>query len=129
MAGSAILSGNMPITHRGLLDPFSRAQAGDIARMPSGAAIDGRAPAAEVLGGVQPDIEGAEFLDEVGGVVATVRAKRDGAGPVGMGLDHLQRGEALGSHRSADPRRGRISTILNDSVTTCSLIGRKREGS
>jgi hypothetical protein len=64
--------------------------------MPSGAAIDGRAPAADVLGDVRPDIEGAQFLDEVDGVLATLRAKRDGAGPVGMGLDHRQRGEALG---------------------------------
>lgn len=78
-----------------LLDPFTGAQAGGVG-VPGGAAIDGRPSAAEVLGDVRSDVKGAKLVDVVGGIASGVRAPRDGAGPVGMGFDHLQRDEALG---------------------------------
>lgn len=65
------------------------------------ATVDRRATAADVLRDMRADINRAQFLDEVGGVVAPVRAERDRAWPVGMRLDHLQRRQPLGMARDA----------------------------
>ena len=82
--GIAVLRGSGSELAAHFLDPFAGPQAGGIAGVVGGA------------GNVRPEVEGAKLLDEAGGVVAAVGAQRDGAGPVGMGLDHRQRREALG---------------------------------
>lgn len=50
---------------------------------------------------MRADIELAQFLDEVGGVITPVGTQRDRAGPVGMALDHLQRRQSFGMARDA----------------------------
>ena len=69
--------------------------------MAGGATVDRRATAADVLRDMRADINRAQFLDEVGGVVAPVRAQRNRAWPTGMRLDHLQRRQPLGMARDA----------------------------
>ena len=58
-----------------LFDPFTGALTVDIAGVAGGAMIDGRAPAADVLGDVWSDVQGAKLLDEIGGIVAAVGAQ------------------------------------------------------
>src|SRR5947207_15336069 len=46
-------------------------------------------------------LDRAQFLDEVGSIVALVAAKRDCARPVGKTLNHVERGQSLGMARDA----------------------------
>ena len=46
-------------------------------------------------------IDGAQFLDEIGGIVTLVGAERDGARAVGEALDHLERRQPFGMTRDA----------------------------
>lgn len=64
--------------------------------MARGAPVDRRAAATHVLRYVRPDLERAQFFDEVGGIVAPVRAERDRLGPVCEGLDHLEGSQPFG---------------------------------
>ena len=59
-----------------LADPLARRIAGVTCR----ATVDGRAPR-RVLGDVRADVEGAEFVHEVGGIEAAIRPECHGSRP------------------------------------------------
>src|SRR5215213_5833792 len=78
----------------GLLDPFPDDLADFVAGVSGGASIDGRAPG---LGGhVRGNVDRAQLVDEVLGVIPLVGAERDAPRSVSARLDHVERGDALG---------------------------------
>src|SRR5207248_9399040 len=84
-----------------LLDPLAGPLARDVAGMTRGPFVDCRASAACVLRDMRAHLDRAQFLDEVGSIVALVAAKRDCARPVGKTLNHVERGQSLGMARDA----------------------------
>jgi hypothetical protein len=56
-----------------LLDPFADTLARGIAGMACGASVDRRSPATRVLRDMGAPFDGAQFLDEVSGIVASCR--------------------------------------------------------
>ena len=107
------------------LDPLADAQADRIAGVSGGAAVDGRASAVGVLGGVRRDRLDPEVGDEAGGVVGLVHPERlvMGTGPI---ADHVQRRLALG--RAGRPRQPGIDRraipVLHEHIAHIGQPGR-----
>src|SRR5262249_14956145 len=102
-----------------LLDPLADALARRVAAMTRSPFVDRRPSAAGVLRDMRAHVDGAQFLDEVGGIVALVGTERDRARPVGEALDHVDRGQPLSmaGHARQPCIDDQTRAILHESMT------------
>ena len=91
---------------KGLLDALADPLTDGVTGMPGRPPVDGRTPPAGVPGHMRADVVAPQFLDEVRGIVAAIRAQSGCSWPVRQGLDHLQRRSPFGM--AGDPCQSRI---------------------